>query len=61
MSNIVQKALEVKKALVSAAAVLITLQATGVGGGTGKQILADILAVLATFGVTYAVKNKPVE
>ena len=49
----------VRKALIAAAAVLVTIQATSGVPSDAKAVAANLLAALAAFGVTYKVSNKP--
>lgn len=50
-------ALYVKKALVAAASVLVAIQAVDGVPANGKEVIRNVLAGLATFGITYRVTN----
>lgn len=58
MTKILAAAAKVRKALVAAAAVLVTLSAANGVPANWQQYVGTALAVLATFGVTYQVPNK---
>ena len=53
------KLAEVKKELAAAAAVLVAIGAVGGVPASVQGYIAAALGVLATFGVTYGVTNKP--
>lgn len=59
MASLIAKINEVRKALLAAAGVLVTLQATVGVPETLKGAIAEALAVLAAGGITYRVPNKP--
>lgn len=59
LKTLPQRLAEARKALSSAAAVLVTIQAT-VGVPTNvKAVVAQVLAVLAAGGVTWKISNAP--
>lgn len=61
MSKIVSWANEVRKALVAAASIAATIQATSGVPTDVKAIASEVVAVLAVFGIVYKVSNTPSE
>lgn len=56
--SILDRAKEVKKALAAAAGALVALQAYGGWSTEASDVIKNVIAVLAIFGVTYAAKNE---
>lgn len=61
MEKLAAKVNEIRKALLAAAGVLVTLQATVGVPENLKGYIAQALAVLAAGGITWRVTNKPAE
>lgn len=59
LKQITAKVAEVRKALVAAAAVATTIAATAGVPANVKVGAADVVAVLAAFGIAWRVPNKP--